>query len=62
MRDLIDFVLHVIVAACVIAGGTWLTAYHNNTIIYRCNGIETEPDVPPQVKEECKKRILHGSI
>lgn len=62
MRDLIDFVVHVIVAAGVISFGIWVTSYHNNAVIYRCNAIENEPDIPAQVKEECRKRIMHGTI
>ena len=62
MADLFKFVLVAVVCSAVTALGIWSLAPHQGFVIYRCDWSEISPDIPLQVKEECRKRIMHGTI
>jgi len=62
MADLFKFVLVAVVCSAVTALGIWSLAPHQGFVIYRCDWSEISPDIPIKVRDECRKRILHGSI
>jgi len=55
------FLLFACVASLAWTTLIWCVAPHDGLVIYRCDS-EISPDVPVQVKDECRKRILHGTI
>jgi len=62
MIDLFKFILLAIVCSAVTTFGIWLFAPHQGFVIYRCDWSEISPDIPIEVKNECRKRVLHGTI
>jgi hypothetical protein len=46
----------------LLALGIWLGSIHDGFVIYRCDWSEISPDIPVEVKNECRKRILQGRI
>ena len=56
MKDNITFIVAVLalVAAMVII----VTGDHSGGRVYDCGMAEWHPDIPPAVKEECRKRSL----
>ena len=62
MTDLFKFVLVAVVCSALTTLGIWSLAPHQGVVIYRCDWSEISPDIPLQVKEECRKRIMHGTI
>jgi len=58
----ISFLLTVVISSAITSGIIWLVAPHHGTVIYRCDWAEITPDIPIEVKNECRKRVLHGTI
>lgn len=59
---MIKFIFSLIFYSALIAFLIWIIAPRNGMTIYRCNWAEISPDIPIEVKNECRKRILHGAI
>lgn len=47
--------LAVVSVAMVVLLGYLLNQLKHDTVIYNCQIAEISPDVPPKVKEECRK-------
>jgi hypothetical protein len=47
--------LAIVSVAMVVLLGYLLNQMKHDTIIYNCQIAEISPDVPPKVKEECRK-------
>ena len=46
----------------LLALGIWFGSIHDGFVIYRCDWSEISPDVPIEVKNECRKRVMQGKI
>jgi len=62
MSELLKFVVYVCIGAAVLTLGIWAGSAHDGVVIYRCDWSEISPDIPIEVKQECRKRIMHGTI
>jgi hypothetical protein len=62
VNKLIQLTTNMFIGAGLLALGIWLGSIHDGFVIYRCDWSEISPDVPIEVKNECRKRILQGRI
>jgi len=62
MTDLIKFLLVAVVCSAVTTLGIWSVVPHNGVVIYRCDFSDISSNVPVEIKNECRKRILQGRI
>jgi len=62
MSKLIQFIAYVCISAGILSIGIWAGSIHDGVVIYRCDWSEISPDIPIEVKQECRKRIMQGKI
>jgi len=62
VSELIKFIAYACIGAGVLTLGIWAGSAHDGVVIYRCDWSEISPDIPVEVKNECRKRILQGRI